>query len=114
MKVTQIERSVDTYLKLLSNRRRRYALACLREHGPSIALADLADEVAVREHDAPLSEIDEEAVLRVYLSLYHSHVPKFAECGIVEYDQERDLVRIDGVPPLLERLFAVVEEDGRP
>ncbi|MFC7154297.1 hypothetical protein ACFQPA_02350 [Halomarina halobia] len=114
MKVKQIERSVDTHLRLLSNRRRRYALACLQEYGPSIALADLADEVAVREHDAPLPAIDERAVLDVYMSLYHSHVPKFVDAGIVEYDQERDLVRIEGVPPLLERLFGVVEQDDRP
>jgi hypothetical protein len=28
----------------------------------------------------------------VYLSLYHSHVPKLAEANVVEYSQESDLV----------------------
>lgn len=73
---------------------RRRALAVLRRHGGTMTLADLADEVSVRRFDAPLSEIDPQRILRVYNSLYHTHVPKLAAAGRVEYEQERDLVRL--------------------
>ncbi|SEW19528.1 DUF7344 domain-containing protein [Halobacterium jilantaiense] len=78
---------------LLSSERRRHALDCLTEHGP-MALPDLADEVADREHDEPLPQVPEDAVLTIYLSLYHTHVPKLQTAGVVDYDQDRDLVAL--------------------
>lgn len=85
--------SLDTVFDLLTHQRRRYALACLKEHG-SLALADLADEVACRENDCPITEVPEDEVLRVYSALWHAHVPKLAAHGVVAYDQERDLVAL--------------------
>lgn len=82
----------DVY-ELLANERRRYVLSVLREHGP-VPLPDLADEVANREHDAPLPQVPEDAVLRVYLSLWHVHVPKLADADVVTYDQETDTVAL--------------------
>lgn len=78
---------------LLSSERRRHVLGCLDEHGP-MALPDLADEVAEREHDAALSQVPEDAVLKTYLSLYHTHVPKLTNGGVVRYDQDRDTVAL--------------------
>ena len=86
--------SRESMFDLLSNRRRRILLTCLNEHGPTIALPDLAEEVAVREFDSRVTEIPEERVLHVYTSLYHVHVPKLVDAGVVEYEQERDLVRV--------------------
>jgi len=83
----------STLHDLLSSERRRHALGCLEEHGP-MALPDLADEVAEREHDALLPQVPEDAVLTTYLSLYHTHVPKLAEADVVSYDQDRDVVAL--------------------
>lgn len=83
----------ETIHDLLTVERRRRALSCLTAHG-SLALPDLADEVARHEHDAPLPQIPEDAVLRVYLSLWQTHVPKLAEAGVVRYDQDRDVVAL--------------------
>lgn len=87
--------SVDrsTLHDLLSSERRRHVLSCLGEHGP-MALPDLADEVAEREHDAALPQVPEDAVLTIYLSLYHTHVPKLAQADVVSYDQDRDAVAL--------------------
>lgn len=57
-----------------------------------MALADMADEIAVWENDTGISNISAEEVKRVYISLYHTHVPKLADADIVEYSQERDSV----------------------
>ncbi|MFC6717505.1 hypothetical protein ACFQGT_04535 [Natrialbaceae archaeon GCM10025810] len=86
--------AVSTTFELLANRRRRYALRCLRTYENSITLADLADEVAVLECNEPLTEISAERVKRVYLSLYHTHVPKLADASYVRYDQEQDMVAL--------------------
>lgn len=73
--------------------RRRRAVECLARHG-SLALPDLADELAVAEHDAPLAAVDPETVKRLYLDLYHSHVPVLEERDLVRYDQAGDRVAI--------------------
>lgn len=85
--------SRDTVHELLADERRRVLLDCLAEHGP-LVLPDLADEVARAEHDAPLPRIPEDEVLRVYLSLWHSHVPKLSDAAVVSYEQDRDLVAL--------------------
>ncbi|WP_436910634.1 DUF7344 domain-containing protein [Halosimplex marinum] len=77
---------------LLDHRYRRYVVETLERHDCELTLADLADEVARREHDRPVSEIDSETVSELYLALYHTHVPKLAEGDAVRYDQESDTV----------------------
>ncbi|WP_339104360.1 hypothetical protein [Haloterrigena salinisoli] len=108
----EADESANTVFELLSHRRRRYALECLREYENPLPLADLADEVAVRERDAPLSEISPEAVKRIYLSLYHVHVPKLADAAYVHYSQERDAVSLREHSERSEQL-RVQLEDGR-
>lgn len=77
---------------LLQHPRRALLVECLLEYDEAVSLPDLADEVAVRELDAELTAIEAEVVRDIYLSLYHTHVPKLAEAGIIEYDQSADLV----------------------
>lgn len=86
--------TIDEVFDVLSDSRRRTALEVLIAHEVPLALADLADEVAVREHDARITDISEETVRDVYLSLYHKHVPKLREADVVRYHQERDLVAL--------------------
>lgn len=86
--------SLDDLFDLLSNRRRRHLLRCLDEYDDPMALADLADEIAAKEYDAPITETSAKEVKRIYVSLYHNHVPKLEEAGIVRYSQERDLVAL--------------------
>lgn len=88
--------SIDAVFELLSHRRRRVCLQCLQAHGGALPLADLADEVAVREYESSLDEISAEAVKQIYMSLYHSHIPKLATHGVVSYDQGTDMVALTG------------------
>lgn len=91
---------------LLADSRRRHAIERLRSVDGSIGLADLADEVATAEHGTIISEIPAEEVKRVYLDLYHSHVPKLAKADVVEYSQEADRIGLsagaDRLTPYLE------------
>lgn len=99
--------TLDSLLDALTDQRRRFALRCLSEYDTPMTLADLADEVAVREQERPLSEIPADDVMQVYLSLYHAHVPKLVDAGVAEYSQEQDMVDFeesDRVERLLDTL----------
>jgi hypothetical protein len=93
---------------LLAHPRRRAAVRTLSTHGEPMTLADLADEVAERERDTRLPELSPETVQRVYLSLYHSHVPRLTEAGVAGYDQEGDLVWMRQ-GPATDRLVRLLE-----
>lgn len=87
--------SPDTCFEIFAYERRRYVLRCLEMYETPIALADLADEVARLEHDADtLAEVPREEVKRIYMTLYHAHIPKLEDVGFVAYDQESDMVRL--------------------
>ncbi|WP_207591731.1 DUF7344 domain-containing protein [Halomontanus rarus] len=96
MDLQQAQRDIDAIFEMFAHHRRRYALRGLRMHDNPMALADLADEVAIRENEAPITEISPEAVKRIYLSLYHTHIPKLEDAGFVQYDQDRDSVVLSG------------------
>lgn len=84
--------ALDQLCDLLAHPHRRAVLACLAHHQTPIALADLADEVAVQEYDTRLAAIPAETVKRTYLSLYHTHIPKLEVAGLVTYNQDQDQV----------------------
>lgn len=101
---------IDRLLRALSVRRRRYALALLRDLG-TLTLADLADELAEREYGETIDRIPAEDVKALYMSLYHRHVPKLEAADLVEYNQERDLVApTDRVAALDDTLDDLLED----
>lgn len=106
------EQYFDELFDLLSRRRRRYALACLMEHTEPVALSELAREVAVRENGTTAAEISDDRVRAVESSLYHSHIPKLAEVGVVGYDPERASVSLSGDPERIERLISLTPSGG--
>lgn len=108
------DQPLDVVFDLLANQRRRYALVCLGNNTQPIALTDLAEDVAVRETKRPFIEIPKETVRTILTSLYHIHIPKLVEEGVIEYEQDRDLVRVSESMDLVERILtlaAVGEEE---
>lgn len=79
---------------LLADNRRRYALQYLLENETPIAVADLADEVAARESDISVRAISAEEARRIHSSLWHSHVPKLLDAGIVDCNRDRRTVTL--------------------
>ncbi|RQG98101.1 DUF7344 domain-containing protein [Natrarchaeobius chitinivorans] len=84
--------AIDTSLELLANSRRRVFLRVMRTYEEPLTLPDAAEEVAVRETGVSVPELSAEHVADVYISLYHDHLPRLVDAGLLEYDQERDLV----------------------
>lgn len=85
----------DALFAILSHERRRYALYCLQKYRNPMTLADLADEVARLEYDEQtIVGIPEEDIKRIYMDLYHKHIPKMNDANAVEYNQATDTVRL--------------------
>lgn len=85
--------TIDTLFRTLSHAYRRYAIRCLHEHG-SMTLADLADEVAARAYERPIDDVPADDVERLYLSLYHTHLPLLGAADMVTFDPSRATVTI--------------------
>ena len=99
--------------ELLASSRRLHALFVLRERGEPVAVPALAEEIADREHRS--DDTPEEVVDRVSVGLWHAHVPKLRESGVLAYDSETDRVELSSDDDAVERVLDVVfdEVSGR-
>lgn len=79
---------IDEIFEALDHFRRRYlAFSLLFENQP-IDLVDAARELYAWEESVPLDAVDEADLTEVATALYHVHVPKLRELGIVTYDED--------------------------
>jgi len=88
------ELSRDRVFDILSSPRRRYVLYFLRTEPNPIQLTDLAEHVAAWENNTTVEELSTQQRKRVYVSLYQTHLPKLADAGLVEYDEDSGNVSI--------------------
>ena len=83
---------LDHVYEVLGHSRRRYL--CYSLLGDTRwSLTDLATRIAVWENDLSEDEVTESQRKRVYVSLYHAHVPKLVENGVIEFDDEEETIR---------------------
>jgi len=94
MEQNNTELTRDRIFDILSSPRRRYVLYFLRTEPNPIQLTDLAEHVAAWENDTTVEELSTQQRKRVYVSLYQTHLPKLAEAGLVNYDEESGDVSI--------------------
>ena len=84
----------NTALSLLCHAYRRALLDCLEARSGAIPLADATEAVARRNDVRPIDEIPADELDRISLSLYHTHIPKLADEGVVTYDFDRRTVTL--------------------
>lgn len=99
--------SLDACLELLSNRQRRVILQFFLEaetdHAPLDELiSEIIDEEASRTGERPGHD-------SVASTLFHVHLPKFADADVLEYDTRHLEVRYRG-DPLVETVYAKIQE----
>lgn len=99
---------MDRLFRTLSDYRRRHVLTYLSRNGDWTPLSTVAEYIVTRELGLSPELVPEEWK-RLYLTLFHTHVPILVELGYVRYDRERDCVRgtpaIDRVDPFLELTY---------
>ncbi|RQG90708.1 DUF7344 domain-containing protein [Natrarchaeobius chitinivorans] len=105
------ELSADTILELLANRRRRYLLYALRGQEGPIELSELAERIAGWEHDVPPDEVAKNEYKSVYVSSVQCHVPKLADAGVVDHDENNHTVVLADNYDQLEPYLRVVIRD---
>lgn len=78
--------NTDDLFDVLSNPRRRYILSHLQASKTPMALADLTDAVVrweTGEEPTAVQAVREQ----VYISLYHWHLPKLADAGLISFNR---------------------------
>lgn len=94
-----LDPALDDLYRLLADHRRRAVLYVLAEANTRVhSVADLATRISRLEGGAESDSRD------VWVELRHKHLPKMAECGLVEYDERSEVVVYRGddrVGPLL-------------
>lgn len=89
----RMSEELDAVIEALAHHRRRVAIACLLDHN-AMSLPDLAELVADAVGARPAHEQSAREICDLYLSLYHTHVPKLEDAGLLTYDQESDSVQL--------------------
>ena len=102
---------LDVQLDVLSDARRRRALAVLARTEPPVTIRDVTNEVAAAEYDAPLDEVPSAAVTRIYARFAHVHVPLLVETDVIDYDPDRRRIEDVSLERLSPALSAVLEID---
>ncbi|PAU85162.1 hypothetical protein CK500_00375 [Halorubrum salipaludis] len=85
--------SEDELFDVLANQRRRFAVHLLkRETDDSVAIGDMAEQIAAWENGIDTAEITGNERKRVYTALQQSHLPKMDDAGVVEFNKDRGVV----------------------
>lgn len=85
--VLELERIYEA----LEHPRRRYPCYTLFED-TEWSLTDLATKVAAWETGVSESEVSADDRGKVYVSLYHVHVPKLVDVGAIEFDETTETI----------------------
>jgi len=95
---------------LLRNERRRQVIKYLQDGVVKTTLRDLAEAIA--EHETGESPPPKNIRNSVYNSLHQTHLPKLDQCGIVEYESDRKLIRLTGEARSVNMYMEVVTPYG--
>lgn len=82
---------LDHVYEALSHPRRRYLCYTLFGDG-NWTLRDLAVRIAAREEGCPEHAVGTDVRDSVYVSLYHVHVPKLVQQGVIGFDEATGMV----------------------
>lgn len=99
----------ETVLEACRDRHCRLALAVLlNEHRP-VTLRDITSAIVERDPDIAAKDPPNQTFEQVYLTLYHSHLPKLAANGFIEFDHERQVIeptpKFDELQPCLSSIL---------
>jgi len=81
-----------TVYSLGADDRRRSLIRVLASHDRELTLNDVTKEVVTRQIDGDITDVPGETVIRVAHSLYHNHLPRLADAGVVTFNPGRKLI----------------------
>ena len=93
----------DEYFKLASHHLRRWSFQYFQKMSEkTTSLEELAEHLAERERARGKTQNAEQTAdheRRIAITLYHVHVPKLQESGVVDFDARSKVIRYLGGPP---------------
>lgn len=90
--MSEASSTFDSVLDLCQHQHRRIVLAVLAEEQRSLTLNDLTQTALRYNHHTAITEVSEDVLTEIRLSLDHVHLPKLASEGLITYDPDRQLV----------------------
>ena len=84
--------SEETIFEVLSNRRRRFAIHALKHADGPMEVKGLSERVAAWEHGITPDSVEYDQRRNVHSTLTRTHLPMLDEHGVIEYDDETNLV----------------------
>ena len=82
---------IEPVYDALGHSRRRYLCYTLLED-TEWSLSDLATKIAAWENNVPEHTVTEDKREAVYVSLYHAHVPKLVDEGVITFDEVTETI----------------------
>ena len=94
--------SLDTVFDLLSDARRRYTLYYLFAMEGDVAEFEAVVNAVCNYEGAGTDSTSPSPPENIRVKLHHSHLPKLAEAGVIDYDRRQGTIRFTPTPPLEE------------
>jgi hypothetical protein len=111
---TEPDLSKDEIFEILSNRRRRYALHCLKQQNQGVALGEVSEQVAAWETDKTVRDVDTAERKRVYTSLQQCHLPQMDKKGVVNFEREEGVIELGEAAEDVDVYMEVTDEYDLP
>jgi len=108
------ELTPDQAFATLSNTRRRMVLSYLRTHESPATVEDLSEQIAAAEHGVEPESLTRQERKRAYVSLYQTHLPKLAQMGFIDYDEEAGLIEPTDRAVAIDAYLTPVTEEPYP
>lgn len=105
----ETRRRLDELLSVLIEQRRRDLLYHLEATGVT-DVETLAATLAALHERAPPDEVPADVQDQVQTNLVHTHLPKLATVGAIEYDPRSEAIRYREPPPQLQRLVDACQD----
>ena len=96
----------DVVFDVLSHPYRRFVISYVAQQCRPIPMNELADRIVASELDVPLAQVPEEDRYCARLSMYHTHLPKLVDAGLVDCTEEADRIVVR-----LTSTFGTIEAD---
>lgn len=92
--LSDVQPTRDDIFEMLSNERRRCVLYYLQRQPSPAGMRSVVEYVAAWQNDKPIEAVTSRERTRVYSALHQTHLPKLASVGLIEYDTDRNEIRL--------------------
>lgn len=102
---------IDRLLRLLADYRRRRILAYLLGNDGWASLQTVCDSIIMGELGVDPKGVPERRK-RLYLNLYHHHVPMMESNGVIEFDHNDDRIKLTTSPSVEAWIVTILESSS--